>query len=54
MTGNAADSEVDPGGSIPEVLTVGTDRRVTIRVPNNTSSRGEHGKGYVVYGPAIR
>lgn len=53
MTGNAADPIVDPGGAIPEVLTVGADKRVLVTVPNNRSSAGEHHKGFVVYGPAV-
>ena len=54
MTGNAADSTVDPSNQVPESLTVAADRRVLITIPNNRNSSGvEHNKGYVVYGPAV-
>lgn len=53
MTGNAADPALDPNNDIAEVLTVDSNRRVTIRVPRNRTGSTDHGKGYVVYGPAI-
>ncbi len=53
LTGNHADPVVDPNNVIPEMLTVGADRRVTIFVPNNRNPSGvAHHRGYVVYGPA--
>lgn len=51
LTGAAGDALVDPSGQIPQVLIVGGDRRVALTVPNNVSSAGEHGRGYVIYGP---
>jgi len=48
LTGNAADSVVDPGGNIPEAIRVNASGQVTMRVPRNAA----HGKGYVVYGLA--
>ncbi len=54
MTGNAADAVVDSTGVIPDVLTVGADKRVLITIPNNKNASGvEHNKGFVVYAPAI-
>ena len=53
MTGNAANPAVDPGGQISEVLTVGAGGVVTLRVPNNASTAGDHGRGYVVYAEAL-
>ena len=53
MTGNAADPEVDPGGDIPQTITVGPNGQVTLKVPNNVSTAGEHAKGYVVYAEAL-
>ena len=57
LTGNASNPVVDvPGNSnddIAEVLTVDSNRRVLIKVPRNRNSNGvNHGRGYVVYGPA--
>jgi len=51
LTGNADDPAVDPSNDIPSTLTVGASGAVTIRVPRNASSSGEHHKGYVIYGP---
>ncbi len=48
LTGNAANSTVDPGGSIPEAIRVDASGRVTMRVPRNST----HGLGYVIYGLA--
>lgn len=53
LTGNADDPVVDPGNQVPSVLTVDPNRRVLITVPNNRSTAGEHGRGYVVYAPAL-
>jgi alpha-amylase len=56
LTGNAASSVVDPGGNIPDTITVGAGGQVTVRVPRNTTRSGtthtEHNRGYVIYGPA--
>ena len=53
VTGNAADPQVDPTNTIPEVLTVGASGVVSIRVPHQASSAGIHNRGYVVYAPAL-
>jgi len=53
MTGNAADPIVDPNNDIPETLVVGFGGTVTLNVPNNTSSAGTHGKGYVIYAESL-
>ncbi len=54
MTGNAADPLVDPvGNNIPEIITVGAGGTVVLTVPNNASSAGTHGKGYVIYAEAL-
>jgi hypothetical protein len=54
MTGNAARADVDPSNQISEVITVGANGSVTIRVPRNQNINGvEHNRGFVVYGPAI-
>tara|TARA_R110000868_G_scaffold241497_3_gene496599 strand:- start:290775 stop:293543 length:2769 start_codon:yes stop_codon:yes gene_type:complete len=53
MTGNAADPIVDPSGDIPETIVVGAGGSVTLKVPNNASSAGTHGKGYVIYAEAL-
>jgi hypothetical protein len=52
-TGNAANPAVDPTGQIPEVITVGANGSVSLTVPRNTSSAGEHNRGFVVYAPAV-
>jgi alpha-amylase len=48
LTGNAADSVVDPGGDIPEAIRVDGSGQATIRIPRNDT----HGRGYVIYGLA--
>lgn len=48
LTGNAADSAVDPGGVIPEVIRVNGSGQINISIPANSG----HGRGYVIYGPA--
>jgi hypothetical protein len=53
LTGNAANPDVDPGNQIAETLIVGPGGNVTIRVPRNSSSTGEHNRGFVVYGEAL-
>ncbi len=53
LTGNSANPTVDPSGTIPELLVVNGSGRVTITVPNNRSSAGEHNLGYVIYAPAL-
>ena len=53
LTGNAADPIIDPNNDIPEVIVVGANGSVTLRVPNNTSSAGTHAKGYVIYAQAL-
>lgn len=53
MTGNSSSAQVDPNNDLADVLTVGAGGQVTIRVPRNRSSAGEHNKGYVVYGLPI-
>jgi hypothetical protein len=59
LTGNASNLSVDPNqnngtlGDIYDVVTVGANGSVTIRVPRNANSNGvAHDKGYVMYGPA--
>jgi len=53
MTGNASDPQVDPNDDIPETIVVGANGQVTLTIPNNVSSAGEHAKGYVVYAQAL-
>ena len=55
LTGNAADPVVDPTGVIPEVLVVGGGGVVSnLVVPRNSNAtNGFHGRGYVIYGPAV-
>jgi glycosidase len=48
LTGNAADTVVDPGGNIPETIRINGNGQLTMRVPRNAA----HGKGYVIYGLA--
>ena len=48
LTGNAANSIVDPGGNIPEAIRVNASGQVTMRIPRNST----HGLGYVIYGLA--
>lgn len=53
LTGNAADPAVDPFNDIPEVIRVGGDRKVNLRIPRNRNPNNqEHAKGYVIYGLA--
>jgi hypothetical protein len=54
LTGNAADATVDPGGNIPELLTVGAGGGVTVTIPRKRNTGGFlHGRSYVIYGPAV-
>lgn len=55
QTGNAADPLVDPLNVIPEVITVGAGGAINnLAVPRQRNSNGTfHGRGYVVYGPAV-
>jgi hypothetical protein len=54
LTGNAANATVDPNNNIAEVLTVGAGGSVSINVPRNRNANGVfHGRGYVIYGPAV-
>ncbi|MCC5875734.1 MAG: hypothetical protein JJU11_05905, partial [Candidatus Sumerlaeia bacterium] len=59
LTGHANADFVDPFNDIPETITVGSDGRVSFRVPHNTrpgsslEDGGFHGLGYVVYGPKV-
>ncbi|MEO1128916.1 MAG: alpha-amylase family glycosyl hydrolase, partial [Planctomycetota bacterium] len=51
LTGNATDPVVDPANDIFDTITVGAGGSVTIRIPENGPTTGEHNNGYVVYGP---
>ncbi len=53
QTGNAANPAVDPTNQIAETLVVGASGVVTLRVPNNASTSGDHARGYVVYSEAL-
>lgn len=54
QTGNAARSDVDPSNQIAEVITVGVNGSVTVRVPRNQNINGvEHNRGFVIYAPAV-
>ncbi len=48
LTGNAADSSLDPGGVIPEAVRVDANGRINVSIPGNNPA----GRGYVVYGVA--
>lgn len=53
LTGNAANSFIDPFDDIPEVVTVKADGTIDIRVPRNRNANGDfHGNGFVMYGLA--
>ena len=57
LTGNASNPTVDTNAGteyeIPEVITVGADGNIELRVPQTINGAGvEHGLGYVIYGPA--
>ncbi len=55
QTGNAADPVVDPLNAIPETIIVGAAGAINnLAVPRQRNSNGTfHGRGYVVYGPAV-
>jgi len=62
LTGNAADPAVDPSNLVPETLVVGADGRLAdasnpanlyLKIPGNKANNVLHGRGYVVYGPAV-
>lgn len=53
LTGNASNPTIDPTNSVADVLVVDGSGRVTITVPRNSSTSGEHHGGYVAYGPAV-
>ncbi|MEZ6318426.1 MAG: alpha-amylase family glycosyl hydrolase [Phycisphaerales bacterium] len=53
QTGNAANATVDPTNTIPEVIVVGASGTVQLKVPNNASTAGNHGRGYVVYSESL-
>ncbi|MEM1329592.1 MAG: GC-type dockerin domain-anchored protein [Planctomycetota bacterium] len=53
LTGNASNPVVDPNNSIPDLLVVASNGRITIRVPRNNTNGNEHGLGYVVYGESL-
>lgn len=48
LTGNAADSSVDPGGNVPDTIRVGASGQIDLSIPGNDPT----GRGYVVYGVA--
>ncbi len=53
LTGNAADSNIDPFNDFPEVLTVNGDGTVNLRVLRNVAPNGNrHDTGYLIYGLA--
>ncbi|MEN1679156.1 MAG: alpha-amylase family glycosyl hydrolase [Planctomycetota bacterium] len=55
LTGNAANSVVDPFNDFPELLVVKSDGTVDLRVARNRSpgeNGVEHGNGYLIYGVA--
>lgn len=58
QTGNAANPTVDIATNatddVAEVLTVDSNKRILIKVPRNRNLLGvNHGRGYVVYAPAV-
>lgn len=48
LTGNATDPTVDPASRIPDSVLVNASGQVTLNIPRNSN----HGRGYVIYGPA--
>ncbi|QDT00803.1 Alpha-amylase precursor [Adhaeretor mobilis] len=52
LTGNAADSTVDPGGAIPDTLRVNDNGGGIGVIDMSIPSNGSHGRGYVIYGLA--
>lgn len=54
LSGTASDQLVDPNNAIPQIITVDGTGRVLVPVPHNANSNGvDHGRGYVVYAPAL-
>lgn len=63
LTGNADDPIVDPNNQIPNLLLVDANGRLThgdapfgsfLQIPRNRNANGVfHGRGYVIYGPAV-
>ena len=45
LTGNAANSDVDPDGEIPDAIRVNGSGQVTIRVPRNKTGTHWHARG---------
>ncbi len=53
LTGNATDITVDPNNNILDTVVVNGSGQITINIPRNKNVNGvEHGRGYVIYGPA--
>ena len=53
LTGNASDAAVDPHDDVPELLIVDEHGQVNLTVPRNRApGGGEHGRGYLIYGPS--
>lgn len=51
LTGNAANSSIDPFNDIPEVVTVNGDGSLNVRFMRNQAPNGnQHNSGYLVYG----
>lgn len=48
LTGNAADSTVDPSGTIPDSVVVNGSGQITVTAPGNANG----GRGYTIYGVA--
>lgn len=55
LTGNATDPIVDPLDDIHDLIVVGSGGTISnLAVPRNSNSTaGFHGRGYVMYGPAV-
>jgi hypothetical protein len=62
LTGNASDLAVDPNSLVPQILVVDANGRLAdagnpsslyLKVPSNRANGVLHGRGYVIYGPAV-
>jgi len=53
LSGAATDPVVNANGDFPQTIAVGNDGMVSLRVPRNSTSGNHHGRGYVLYGPAV-
>ena len=53
LTGNSQNVTIDPEGRVPRLVKVNGQRKATLTIPRNASSRGVHKSGYVVYGPIM-